>query len=327
MKIILNIILLSISINVYCQQKIYYNENWKITESISEASFYKVIKLDKNNQPIGLVRDYFITGEIQWEGRFLYFDKLDESKNVYDGLIIWFFKNGKKQRQSTFKDGKENGITTYWYDDGTIARKIEEFKNGLPTGTITDYYEDGREKAQYKYTDGIQTEDGRLYFYNNNKTTILIGTLDNYGTPTGIIENYDKDGNLYEQSNMINGEFYGFSKFIKNGKIIYELNERFTSNINGWDLSENSTRKVYIQDGFLCFKYFNQDLIIAATTLYNFPIDFNNMDFTIIVTIPANSNALFQGITFGREIDGKSFFSFELQNNGKYFIYSRLVLC
>ena len=47
----------------------YYNSDW-VQTSKDSASYYREIKYDSIGKPIGLVHDYYISGKLQWEGRF-----------------------------------------------------------------------------------------------------------------------------------------------------------------------------------------------------------------------------------------------------------------
>lgn len=110
------------------QEKIFYDSEWKVCKQ-SKADYYRLISLDENGKPVGKVKDYYISGELQWEGYFSYVDKYDNSKDINEGLCIWYYQNGNKSRESTMSNNKENGLTTYWYEDGTLARKMN-FENG-----------------------------------------------------------------------------------------------------------------------------------------------------------------------------------------------------
>lgn len=134
------------------QEKIYYDENWKVTNK-SNADYYRLITFDENGKPLGKVKDYYITGELQWEGYFSYVDKYDSSKDINEGHSIWYYKNGKKSRESEMVNNLENGRTTYWYENGNKAREVD-FKMGVPNGIWIDYYENGKLFRKFNFSDG-----------------------------------------------------------------------------------------------------------------------------------------------------------------------------
>ena len=124
------------------QEKIYYDSEWKVCNK-SKADYYRLITFDENGKPKGKVKDFYITGELQWEGYFSSVDKYDNSKDINEGECIWYYKNGNKSRQSNMVNNLENGLTTYWFENGKIAREIN-YKMGIPDGKAIEYYESGK---------------------------------------------------------------------------------------------------------------------------------------------------------------------------------------
>lgn len=134
------------------QEKIYYDSDWKVCNK-SNAEYYRIITFDEHGKPLGKVKDYYLTGELQWEGYFTYVDKYDNSRDINEGLSIWYYKNGKKSRESNFIDGKEDGITTFWYENGKKAREVN-YKMGVPDGLWIDYYESGKLFRKFTFSNG-----------------------------------------------------------------------------------------------------------------------------------------------------------------------------
>ena len=134
------------------QEKIYYNSDWKVCNQ-SKAEFYRLITIDENGKPIGKVKDYYISGKLQWEGYFSYVDKYDNSKDINEGLCIWYYENGRKSRESNMVKNLEEGLTTYWYENGKKAREVE-YTKGKSNGIWIDYYEDGNIRRKYEFSKG-----------------------------------------------------------------------------------------------------------------------------------------------------------------------------
>lgn len=143
---------LSITVIGQTQEKIYYDENWKVC-SKSDADYYRLITFDEKGKPLGKVKDYYITGELQWEGYFSYVDKYDNSKDINEGHCIWYHKDGKKSRESEMANNLENGRTTYWHENGNKAREVD-FKMGVPNGVWLNYYENGKLFRKFNFSDG-----------------------------------------------------------------------------------------------------------------------------------------------------------------------------
>jgi len=83
-----------------------------------------------------------------------------------------YYKNGQKKEEGTYKDGKEDGLWTYWYKNG---QKMYEgaYKDGKADGKWTRWYEDGQ-KMETTYKDGY--EDGKWTIWDKNGKKSSEGT-------------------------------------------------------------------------------------------------------------------------------------------------------
>ena len=77
------------------------------------------------------------------------------------------YENGQKQSEVTFKNGKINGLVTYWYENG--EKKYEgTYKNGKKDGLFTWWYANGKKEYEGTYKNGKKisvrewNEDGSL---------------------------------------------------------------------------------------------------------------------------------------------------------------------
>jgi S1-C subfamily serine protease len=134
------------------EEKIYYDSDWKVCNK-SNAEYYRLITIDENGKPLGKVKDYYISGKLQWEGYFSYVDKYDNSKDINEGLCIWYYENGRKSRESTMVKNLEEGLTTYWFENGNKAREVE-YTKGKPNGSWVDYYESGKIYRKFEFYNG-----------------------------------------------------------------------------------------------------------------------------------------------------------------------------
>ncbi|MCD8421708.1 trypsin-like peptidase domain-containing protein [Tenacibaculum finnmarkense] len=136
------------------QEKVYYNSEWKVTNK-SKAKFYRLITFDEKGKPKGKVKDYFMNGNLQWEGYLSYADKYENSKDSIEGVSIWYYDNGNKSMQTNTVDGKLEG-REYYHKNGNISGR-SNFKNGKLEGDTFSYYESGKIKRKYKYVNGQMT--------------------------------------------------------------------------------------------------------------------------------------------------------------------------
>jgi hypothetical protein len=76
------------------EEKIYYNSEWKVCEK-SEAEYFRIITFDKNKNPKGKVKDFYLNGKLQWEGYLSFMDKYDNSLDITEGTCTFYSKEGK----------------------------------------------------------------------------------------------------------------------------------------------------------------------------------------------------------------------------------------
>lgn len=154
-KIFIPLFLLVLTANLsfsQTEQKTYYDENWESCDA-SSAHYYRIITLDENQMPLSIVKYYYITGELQFEGNMSYIDLEDEDNSILDGKATWYYKSGLKFKESNFVDGKEHGLSVYWYPSGVVANEME-YANGLLHGLWIEYYESGTPKTIASYQNG-----------------------------------------------------------------------------------------------------------------------------------------------------------------------------
>ena len=183
------------------QEKIYYDNEWKVTTE-SKATFYRIVTFDNSGVPVGILKDYFVTGELQGESEAIKMDKSDDSKSKWKNKRVGYFKTGKKQFENNYDEyGNKNGSWTNWYENGN--KKLEAtYKNDKPDGEYVTYYENGKlkyklvyyegklvdkwftecdefEKCQKVFFDGFKTTDNdnnwRLVDKGNYKSEIIAG--------------------------------------------------------------------------------------------------------------------------------------------------------
>jgi S1-C subfamily serine protease len=139
------------------QEKIYYDKEWKGC-SASKAEFYRLVTFDNQNKPIGEVRDYFISGELQSKiDGAIYIDKYDDSKSKFTGFSTGYFKSGQKQFE-ILHDNAGNILThKIWYENGNLQLE-SSYKDGNYNGDFVSYYNNGKLYRKFKFTNGRLTD-------------------------------------------------------------------------------------------------------------------------------------------------------------------------
>ena len=101
---------------------------------------------DTNKPYSGRVVSFYENGQKNWEGN------LKDGKE--DGLWNWWYENGiKKYIQGTFKDGNQVGLWTIWYENGQKSEN-GTFKNGEMDGLWTYYYKRGQKEGEMTFKNG-----------------------------------------------------------------------------------------------------------------------------------------------------------------------------
>jgi len=84
-----------------------------------------------------------------------------------DGLTTGWYENGQKKAEVNFKDGQPEGLATFWYENGE-KEKEGNYKDGEVDGLLTIWYENGTKKAEVNMSDGkvvngkVWLPDGRI---------------------------------------------------------------------------------------------------------------------------------------------------------------------
>jgi len=117
----------------------------------SDASYFRKIKVDKYDLPLGTVKDYYIDGTLQWEGNLLAWDRLDWSNDEMSGLCTWYHRNGNKEHEAIYKNNKIEGKSKSWYLDGQL-RSESSYVGGLKNGLSRYWHENGNLQYEKNYS-------------------------------------------------------------------------------------------------------------------------------------------------------------------------------
>ena len=77
---------------------------------------------------------------------------LKNSDTPYTGKFFHIHSNGQKRTTGDFKDGKPEGLMTYWYKNG--QREMEgAFKGGKRNGQVIWWHENGQKRGEANFKD------------------------------------------------------------------------------------------------------------------------------------------------------------------------------
>ena len=121
MKLIITFLALIIPLQAFTQMTVeYFDENWNPTTR-EAAGFYREIIYDKEGKPIGIVRDYWVTGELQFEG-----ELSSVNPDALKGVCTWYYRNGQKWKEERYENGKLIGKVREWTINGKEESVLDD---------------------------------------------------------------------------------------------------------------------------------------------------------------------------------------------------------
>ncbi len=310
MKYIITILGLFIGLIAFGQDTIYYNKDWKRCTK-ENAEYFRVISLDADGVPIGKVKDYYITGELQWEGYLSYCDKYDNSKDSCDGYCVWYYKNGNKVRESNFSNNILIGTTTFWHEDGRIVSEQFFSNSELSKTTLYYYYENDNLQAVINEKDG--EKDGVCSYYNEYGLLTNMATFKK-GKLNGLLVSYDELEKIktiqeYSEDEPVDNFWIVLNN--NDVKIEKRFSEDFSSdNTNKWgiDYPTNNVSSNYIKNQGLVFNV-RGELLYRNTIHLGIAPD-KNFSIAILLRLVESTSDTNYGLIWG----------FKDWNNYNYFL-------
>ena len=143
----------------------YYDEKWKRCKQ-KDASYYRMVTYESENKPKGLVRDFYIDGQLQSEFTCPYLDYDDEGKNFHEGESTWYYKNGQVQQKRYYYNNNINGINTFYYENGEKSLEVE-YSMGYYNGDYKQWYKNGKLNLIALYESGKLVESKYIEYDEN----------------------------------------------------------------------------------------------------------------------------------------------------------------
>lgn len=103
---------------------ILYDHDWKTINIHDSAVFYRVIEY-RDDKPQGTVKDYYRSGQVQWEGILLE----DRPKDVRQGISSEFSEDGRRTAVRHYENGTLKKETNYNLDGSEVKESITELDN------------------------------------------------------------------------------------------------------------------------------------------------------------------------------------------------------
>ena len=90
------------------------------------------------------------------------------SDKPFSGEGVSYYSNGQKKSEVTFKDGKEDGLSSSWWENGQKKSEVT-FKDGKEDGFFTYWYENGQKEYEGTYIWMSEQYSGLKRFTKSSK--------------------------------------------------------------------------------------------------------------------------------------------------------------
>ncbi|MFI5171685.1 MAG: toxin-antitoxin system YwqK family antitoxin [Chitinophagales bacterium] len=215
MRIIIVLTLLSLYLPLSAQEVItvYYDADWKPVGDKKDAVFYRDITAHYPPNDHFLIKDHFITGELQMEAEL---SSLEPEVRI--GEVNYYFKNGKKSQSLTYSNGKLNGKYFKWFENGAIEEE-GVMKDDDQAGEWKYYYANGKLRMSGNYISG--SKSGEWKVYNLEGVYYLLQTYKEGNL--SAIKLIDKSNGMYQYFSTVDSQ----NKFSLTPFVDYSTAEEF----------------------------------------------------------------------------------------------------
>ncbi len=110
-------------------QNEYFDDKWKRCRQDS-ASYIREVTYSQKNIPSGIVRIYYISGNLHSEFSAKYLDYYDNTNNFYDGKNLTFNEDGKLIEEKHYQENKKHGVFKNFNSNGEITF-VTNYENNM----------------------------------------------------------------------------------------------------------------------------------------------------------------------------------------------------
>lgn len=187
---------------------LYYDRNRKVIRNKTFAGYYRFALYPADSLAPRRFKTYYISGEPESEGNFIRLDENDDSKSLFDGEILSYFKNGNIHERLFYSRGIQEGEHTVYYQNGNI-KEHSTLSQGKKNGILSSFTEDGKVCTLTIYEDDTPSD----YYV----VTDMNGNYSKYDSQTNkvIFETPATDEIKREYKNGVAWPYYN-----KNGLIV-----------------------------------------------------------------------------------------------------------
>jgi antitoxin component YwqK of YwqJK toxin-antitoxin module len=148
--------------------------------------------------------------------------------NEYEGRVTYYYKNGNKKWECSYKENSIDSTYTEWYEDGSLSLRCS-YVGGKKEGLNEAYYNIGQLKEKGFYVNNAKKDQWDAYYENGNEKSEGIYTNTQYsgGYKTGLWTYWYETGQkqmeiTYEQlfdernQDMFTTDYLPFTQYVIN---------------------------------------------------------------------------------------------------------------
>jgi antitoxin component YwqK of YwqJK toxin-antitoxin module len=171
--------------------------------------------------PVGgpeVITDKYPDGTVRVERQVT---KFSDDHYEANGYYREWYPNGKQFISGQFRNGRQHGEWSYFFDNEQPNRKVT-FENGRLNGAWDVFRADGTLAAKRSYSNGLR--DGEWINFSAGERPLRIEQYVK-GAAEGVWKVFHEDGQLAQQIGMKQGQYHGVVlQFDKEGKKQMEVN-------------------------------------------------------------------------------------------------------
>jgi antitoxin component YwqK of YwqJK toxin-antitoxin module len=135
----------------------------------------------------------------------------------FTGISVANHHNDQKSNQTTFVNGKKNGLKTMWFEDGTKSFE-SNYVNGKQDGKVFTWWKNEQKRSEANYEKGVPNGE-QLQWYKSGVKFKKMNLVN--GKEEGIQQSWRENGKLYNNYEAKNGRIFG----LKRATLCYELED------------------------------------------------------------------------------------------------------
>ncbi|MCF8371730.1 MAG: energy transducer TonB [Bacteroidales bacterium] len=219
------IILLSVQSFSQSVVKLYYNDDWELTDSL-HSKYYRIVGIDEKDMDfVGEFKDYNNDNQLLMKGFY--------SNNKKDGAFESYYPNGKIKSKGRYTVNNRNKQWEYYYDNGQLKyivtfRAGNELLNFNYNFLVSEAFdkegnkviENGTGIFKYQYS-----EKGTLHYYEGNMSNMISEAVLDLITIEGKFIKGKKEGTwsiYYDKQKFFNKDEFFEADSFKYGIVRYQ---------------------------------------------------------------------------------------------------------